>query len=110
LVVTGGTIFNGGVYGGVNCSTSCNGLTALSGTFQLSGVDIRNNLGRGIWVPNGGSDFIVSGCRINSNGQGVQLNGTHFVMTSNIFVSNAVPSEFGNQTSAIITNNLMNDK
>ncbi len=80
LVISGGTIFNGGVYGNVDCTTQCNGITVNSGSFSLNGVAIRNNQGKGIYVPNEKvQDFVVNGCKIYGNGIAMDLvnNGTN---------------------------------
>lgn len=90
LVISGGTIFNGGSEGGNCTSNQCNGITVNAGTFLLSGVEIRNNKGYGIWTP---SDrvvgFAISGCRIFDNGKvGAQLSGKNFAVTGNVFSGN----------------------
>jgi hypothetical protein len=109
VVIAGGTIFNGGVLTSGNCSAGCNGLTALSGTFQLTGVDVRFNQGRGVWVPQGSSatGFAVTGCRINNNGMGVSLSaGSGYALTGNVFAGNAQASNFGpQQGGAVVANN-----
>ncbi|MGI0016988.1 MAG: glycosyl hydrolase family 28-related protein, partial [Nitrososphaera sp.] len=48
LVINGGTIFNAGAVGG-DPTNGRNGITINSGSFILSGVTVRNNLGKGIW-------------------------------------------------------------
>ncbi len=91
LVITGGTIFNGGAYGCTDPSTgillkiiywfffhyiclACNGITVNSGTFILNAVEVRNNLGKGIWVPNGNvNEYIINSCRVFTNGVGFDL-------------------------------------
>lgn len=50
LVIVGGTIFNGGVLGG-DCRYQCNGITVNSGRFSITGTEIRNNKGIGVYVP-----------------------------------------------------------
>ena len=79
LVISGGTIFNGGVYGGnINCDTQCNGITVNSGTFILNDVAIRNNQGKGIWIPNDNVvDYIITGCKIFDNGVAYELNNVN---------------------------------
>lgn len=53
LVISGGTIFNGGSEGGDPGKDMCNGITVNAGSFQITGTAIRNNKGRGVWVPDG---------------------------------------------------------
>ena len=73
LVITGGTIFNAGTYGG-NCTSECNGITMNGGTLTMTGVEVRNNQGRGIWVPNGQVDsLLLTGLKIFQNGIGVDI-------------------------------------
>ena len=44
LVITGGTIFNAGAYGGGDCANSdCNGITMNGGSLTMTGVAVRNN-------------------------------------------------------------------
>ena len=58
----------------MNGKLACNGITVLSGTFILSGVEIRNNQGRGVWVQGTApTEYVISGCRIFSNGLGLDL-------------------------------------
>lgn len=111
LVVAGGTIFNGGVLNTSDCGTGCNGLTALAGTFQLTGVDIRFNIGRGVWLPPSSvaNGFSVTGCRVTNNGQGMNLAGGlgGFAVTGNVFSGNAIASAFGSQSNgAVVANNV----
>lgn len=119
VVVAGGTIFNGGVLREVcterggrqrpgetpsSCPfrqgpcppDECAGITALAGTFQLTGVDVRYNRGTGIAVVSPlVAGYTVSGCRINNNGQGVRLDGSAYAVTGNVFMGNAAPSDVG---------------
>ena len=69
LVMSGGTIFNGGVYGdNLNCNVSCNGLTVYSGTFILNGLVVRQNKGKAIWIQNDDvKDYIINGCYFFDN-------------------------------------------
>jgi hypothetical protein len=68
LVITGGTIFNSGTYGG-NCSVECNGITLNGGSASISSLELRNNQGRGLWVPSGAvSNVMVSGVKFFGNG------------------------------------------
>jgi hypothetical protein len=93
LSISGGSIFNAGVDGG-NTSTGRNGIVVNSGSFTLNGVSVRNNLGRGIWVPNTTvKDYVISGCRIVDNGQGVKLTGSNYLVANNIFTRNTTANE-----------------
>eukprot|EP00026_Physarum_polycephalum_P009903 Phypoly_transcript_10040.p1 GENE.Phypoly_transcript_10040~~Phypoly_transcript_10040.p1 ORF type:complete len:413 (+),score=54.79 Phypoly_transcript_10040:180-1241(+) len=105
LAISGGTIFNSGTYGCSNPDAECNGITVLSGTFILSGVEIRNNQGRGVWVQ--GTDpteYVISGCRIFANGMGLDLAGTNYVINGNMCSSNQKNNSFVGSSS--ITANL----
>jgi len=108
LVISGGTIFNAGAGGGDPSKDMCNGATFNAGTFQITGTDIRNNNGRGVWVPNDTvQNYAISGCRIASNGQGLELAGSAYAVTSNVFSGNANQSHFGTQSDgAIVTSNV----
>ena len=45
-----------------------------AGTFSLTGVHVRYNQGRGIWVPStSASHFTITGCKIYGNNQGINL-------------------------------------
>ncbi|ETO22600.1 hypothetical protein RFI_14595 [Reticulomyxa filosa] len=92
LVIAGGTIFNGGVYGGnIDCTTQCNGITVNSGSFSINGVDIRNNQGKGIWVPNGNvNNFVITGNKIfDNNVPYLFINpNAQYLFTNNICNSN----------------------
>eukprot|EP01084_Bolivina_argentea_P016815 31413_1 len=92
IIINGGTIFNGGVYGGINCSNGCNGITVNSGSFILNGVAIRNNKGKGIWIANDKvNGYIITNCKIFSNGIGYKLNGvTDYIFNNNICNNNGV--------------------
>lgn len=93
LNINGGTIFNAGVHGG-DPMTGRNGIVVNSGTFVLSGVHIRNNLGKGIWVPNSNvTGYVITGCGISDNGQGVKLLGSSFLVSHNVFARNATANE-----------------
>ena len=87
LVINGGSIFNGGVSGSADCSTACNGITINSGTFILNGVTVRNNQGKGIWIPNGAvNNYVISNCKIFANGVAYSLNGaSNYVFQNNVF-------------------------
>jgi hypothetical protein len=93
LSINGGTIFNAGVGGG-DPATGANGITVNSGSFTMNGVSVRNNLGRGIWVPNTSvKEYVISGCRVVDNGQGAKLTGSNYLVTGNIFARNVVANE-----------------
>ncbi len=67
----------------------------LTCRFTLSGVEIRNNQGRGIWVPNGNVyDFIVNGCTVFQNGQGFLVTGISYMITGNLCDGNTQPNSF----------------
>ena len=94
LSISGGTIFNAGVAGG-DAVAGRNGITINSGTFILSGVHVRNNLGVGIWVPNSSvSQYSITGCRITNNGQGANLMGSCYQIGHCIFASNSLANQF----------------
>ncbi len=96
ITIAGGTIFNGGAYGCADPTTQCNGITVNSGSFMITGVEIRNNLGRGVWVPNNNvNSYTISGSRIFSNGQGVSLGGDKYIFSNNICSSNKQQNLFG---------------
>ncbi|CAF1238489.1 unnamed protein product [Adineta steineri] len=107
LSISGGTIFNGGVYECPNNSNWCNGMTIKSGTFILSGVEIRNNKGRGIWIPNKSvTQFQIISCRIFANGQGLYINGSSFIISNNVCNSNQLPNFISDTKDSIVQNNL----
>ncbi len=85
LVVSGGTIFNGGALGrGGN-----HGLVVRAGSFTLSGVTVRSNKGTGILVDGDAvRDYAVTGCRIVDNGVGAALKGNNYVFTGNVLARN----------------------
>ena len=107
LSISGGTIFNGGVYECPNSSNWCNGITINSGSFILDGVEVRNNNGRGIWVTNKSvTQFQIISCRIFANGQGLNVNGSSFIISNNICNSNKSPNVIATDQSSIVQNNL----
>ena len=61
-----------------------------AGSFVLSGVEVRNNKGYGIWTPNAKvTGFAINGCRVFSNGRvGARLSGKDFAVTGNVFFGN----------------------
>jgi parallel beta-helix repeat protein len=110
LAMTGGTIFNGGAEGG-GCSltgaAACNGITVNAGSFSLTGVAIRNNKGRAIWVM-GSDHYSITGCRVYGNGQGFKLvGGTAYLVANNVIFDNVEPNEFGSMAGgAIVKDNV----
>tara|TARA_A100001015_G_C14988709_1_gene712768 strand:+ start:236 stop:1453 length:1218 start_codon:yes stop_codon:yes gene_type:complete len=91
LTIAGGTIFNAGAVGGDCEHDQCNGITVNAGTFVMSGVEVRNNKGNGIWTPsNRTTGYVISGCRVVDNGAGARLSGENFVVTGNVFSDNTV--------------------
>jgi hypothetical protein len=106
LSITGGTIFNGGVYG---TPGEGNGITVNAGSFILSGTAVRNNKGKGVWVPSDAvSNFIVSNNQIFANGVGAVLRGRAYSVTGNVFHDNKEKSDLLSDPSAIVANNLFN--
>ncbi len=106
LVVSGGTIFNAGAWGGNKGPDTQNGLVVEAGTFVLTGVSIWANRGIGIWVPQGSSrDFAITGCQVINNGQGVNIQGTHYMLANNVFGQNKTPNRVEG-TGFIDANNL----
>mmetsp|Transcript_46632 Transcript_46632/g.120284 ORF Transcript_46632/g.120284 Transcript_46632/m.120284 type:complete len:438 (-) Transcript_46632:92-1405(-) len=116
LVVNGGTIFNGGVYGGgdpYTCNfegSACNGIVIDAGTFVLTGVAIRNNKGVGVLVNSGAvSNYQITGCNVFGNSKAVSLQGKGYSCTSNIFHGNLDTGNFGDKEGgAIVSNNVLN--
>jgi hypothetical protein len=92
LVIVGGTIFNGGIYECNDPNTQCNGITINSGRFTLSAVEIRNNKGKGIWIPNENVyDYNINGCTIFQNGLGLNVTGSNYLVSGNICSNNNSP-------------------
>jgi hypothetical protein len=111
LVMNGGTIFNGGAYECPHPETDCNGITMLSGSFILSGVEVRYNLGRGIWLPDVSQvkDFSINGGRIMHNGQGVNISSTitsGWIMSSTLCAGNGALLPNNYPPSGTLTGNL----
>ncbi|UJR07336.1 hypothetical protein I4U23_011623 [Adineta vaga] len=107
LTISGGTIFNGGVYECPKNSDWCNGITVKSGTFILNGVHVRNNKGKGIWVMNKSvTQFQIIASRIFENGQGLYINGSSFIVSNNICMENQLANFIVNSSSSIVSNNL----
>ncbi|RYG35042.1 hypothetical protein EON81_13885 [bacterium] len=88
IVVAGGTIFNGGAY---KRKGSGNGMVAKAGSFNLSGVDIRHNVGTGLLVGEGVENYVVNGCRIHNNGTAATLRGRGYVVSNNLLFENKKP-------------------
>lgn len=106
LTIAGGTIFNAGALPTATDPAGKNGLVINSGSFTLNGVIIRNNQGKGVWVPNGTvKGYVISGCKINNNGQGALLNGTSYIVSNNVFSQNSSANSF-NGTGNLVANNL----
>ncbi|CAF4085478.1 unnamed protein product [Rotaria sp. Silwood2] len=107
LSISGGTIFNGGVYECPKPFDWCNGLTVQSGTFILNGVEVRNNNGRDIWIPNKSvTQYQIISCRIFANGQGLNVTGSSFIITNNVCNSNRLPNAISGTETSIVLNNL----
>ena len=86
LVITGGTIFNGGVFGRPG---GRHGIVVRAGSFVLSGLTVRSNQGTGILVEGDGvRDYAITGCRIADNGVGAVLRGDRYTFTGNVLVRN----------------------
>eukprot|EP01084_Bolivina_argentea_P063414 115788_1 len=86
VVISGGTIFNGGVYGdNLNCNEACNGLTVNSGTFILNGLIIRQNKGKAIWIENEDvKEYVINGCYFFDNNINWILNNQSKNIVNNI--------------------------
>ena len=104
--ISGGTIFNGGVYECPSHDNWCHGIVVHSGSFILNGVEIRNNLGKGIWVNSAATQFQIISCRIFANGQGYSIDGSNFILSNNICASNQQANYIGNNSTSLIINNL----
>ena len=91
LVISGGTIYNAGAEGGDCAHDQCNGITVNGGSFVLSGVEVRNNKGYGVWTPSAKvTGFVINGCRVFGNGRvGARLSGSNFAVTGNVFFGNS---------------------
>lgn len=86
LSINGGTIFNGGAYGRPGAK---NGLVVRAGSFNLTGVNVRNNQGAGILVEGEGvGHYAISGCQIFNNGTGAILRSGTRAVTGNVFTGN----------------------
>lgn len=85
VVISGGTIFNGGAYGRHGSS---HGMVVRAGSFMLTGVTVRNNKGIGLLVEDGVRDYTVTGCRFVENGSAAELRGDNYAFTGNVFARN----------------------
>lgn len=85
VVISGGTIFNGGAYGR---PTSAHGMIMRAGSFMLTGVTVRNNKGTGLMVGESVRDYTVTGCRFVENGSAAELAGDNYAFTGNVFARN----------------------
>lgn len=105
MVVTGGTIYNGGTYGRPGAH---NGMVVKAGTFILNGVAVRENKGTGLLVDSDAvRDYVVSGCRFSNNGTAVNLKGRNYSVTGNVFVANKKNLEPTAVEAGVIVNNAM---
>jgi hypothetical protein len=94
LVISGGTIFNAGV--NATDPQGRNGLTVNSGVFLQTGVAVRTNQSKGIWVANGSAtEYAITSCRITDNGTGVICAGSNYIVADNIFQRNGSSSFSG---------------
>ena len=61
-----------------------------------------------MWVPNEAvTHFAVTGCRVFANGVGMELTGSQFAVTGNVFQSNTQANSWGPHVStAVIANNV----
>ena len=90
LSIAGGTIFNacseqGGAQVNITADRRCIGMDVHAGSFTLSGVSVRNNQGVGLAVASTASSYAITGVKFYSNGAAVELNGSGFVLTGNVF-------------------------
>jgi hypothetical protein len=108
LVINGGTIFNAGAAGVMDPAFGAHGMIVNSGSFILSGVAIRNNRDKGVWVPNASAtEYTITGCKVYGNGMGISLAGHSFICANNVFSGNAQPNAiWGGATNYIYNNNV----
>ena len=112
LTIAGGTIFNGGAYqrsvgvGACAIVGGCNGLVADAGTFLLTGLLIRNNKGVGVRTGPSVSHFSITGCQLFGNGAALDLQGTAFAVTGNVFHDNAQPNSVALDKASVVANNV----
>lgn len=110
LQVVGGTIFNGGVISG-DCSEvgqECNGITAFAGRFSVTGTLIWANKRVGVWAASPGLvGYMLTGNRLECNGQAVRLNGTSYAATGNVVLGSKVAPDWGTLNGgAVVANNV----
>jgi hypothetical protein len=107
--IVGGTIFNGGAISG-DCSEvgqECNGLTAYAGRFSITGTLIWANKRVGVWIAEPSlAGYLITGNRMECNGQAVRLAGSLYAATGNVVLGSAVPDVWGNGTGAVVANNV----
>lgn len=107
LNVNGGTIFNAGIYECPKDSQWCNGITILSGSVILNGLEIRNNQGRAIWMDNPSIGQVqITSSRIFANGQAFYVNVSTFIIANNICSSNKQANVIVPSQSSIVKDNL----
>ena len=105
LSLHGGTIFNSGTYNATGNADAIawHGL----GSFILTGVIVRNNHGRGIWIDNPSMcNFVVSGCHFYGNGQNLNIVGDSYTITGSVFQNGEKKDEIGSAKNAVIANNI----
>lgn len=103
LSVAGGTIYHGGAHGRPG---SHHGIVVRAGSFSLTGVSVRENLGVGILVEDGVADYTITGCRVHDNGLGARLCGRRGALTGNLFVNNRVDLEDRRPAAARVDGNV----
>jgi hypothetical protein len=105
MVITGGTIYNGGTYGRPGAH---NGMVVKAGSFILNGVAVRENQGTGLLIESDAvRDYIVSACRFTNNGLGASLKGRNYSVTGNVFQNNKKHLEQTEAGNGIVANNAM---
>ena len=103
IAISGGTIFNAGNY--LGASGPGNGMTINSGSFTLDGVNVRSNKGVGLWIPNGAViNYTITGCRFTFNGQALNIAGSSFIVSSNLFSSNSIANQIGGSNKIVVNN------
>ena len=114
LAIAGGTIFNSGVLGHDSLAVSANGITVHAGSFTMTGVIVRNNLGRGVWIPATAAPFewSITGCRFFGNGVAIAVDSPAtrlYAVTGNVLSRNTNASHFGpvDAAGAVVANNVV---
>ena len=116
--LTEGTIFNAGVLlpagscvAGAGPAARCNGAVVVAGALTLSGVAVWANQGSGVVLgPDAAPGVSATGCRFDGNGRGlgVDARATSYALTGNVFLRNAVKSDFGSGAGgAVVANNVL---